>query len=243
MVQCDFQRRERFAFELAKKGFTVVSGMARGVDTHAHRGALKARGRTIAVIGSGFRHMYPSENEKLAGEIAQSGAVVSEFPMDTEPLPFNFPRRNRIISGLSMGVLVAEAARNSGALITADFALDQGREVFALPGKIDAANAFGANELIKQGAKLVSGVEDIVEELAVPLRAQMSKPAMPLPQTNITLDESENVLYNLLSCDALQLDEIVEKAHLSVPQASQILLGLQFKKAVRQLPGKHFVRG
>ncbi len=120
---------EKFAYELSKKGFTIVSGMARGVDTYAHKGALKTGGRTIAVMGSGFRHLYPAENKKLADEIAKNGAVISEFPCDAKPLPQNFPQRNRVISGLSLGVLVAEAARNSGALITADFALEQGREV------------------------------------------------------------------------------------------------------------------
>ncbi len=155
---------EKFAYELSEKGFTIVSGMARGIDTYAHKGALKANGRTIAIMGSGFSHIYPPENKKLAEKIAECGAVISEFPCDAKPLPQNFPQRNRVISGLSLGLLVVEAARNSGALITADFALEQGREVFALPGKVDSNTSFGTNGLIKQGAKLVSGVDDIVEE-------------------------------------------------------------------------------
>lgn len=158
---------EHFAGELSGEGLTIISGMARGIDTYAHRGALRQGGRTIAVIGSGFNHIYPAENKGLAEEIAQNGAVVSEFPIDTRPLSNNFPRRNRVISGLSLGVLVVEAARNSGALITADFALEQGRDVFALPGKIDSGTSFGTNELIKQGAKLASSVEDIMEELNI----------------------------------------------------------------------------
>ncbi|MDD5116795.1 MAG: DNA-processing protein DprA [Candidatus Omnitrophica bacterium] len=156
---------ERFAAELSARGITVVSGMARGVDTYAHRGALKAKGRTVAVMGSGFSHIYPPENAGLAKRISENGAVISEFPMKTKPLAQNFPRRNRLISGLSLGVLVAEAARNSGALITADFALEQGREVFALPGRIDSNGSTGPNSLLKQGAKLVTCCEDILEEL------------------------------------------------------------------------------
>lgn len=155
---------QKFAADLSAQGLTIVSGMARGIDTYAHQGALSGNGRTIAVMGSGFNHIYPSENKELAEEISKNGAVVSEFPMDMRPLAQNFPRRNRIISGLSSGVLVVEAARNSGALITADFALEQGRDVFALPGKIDSRTSWGANELIKDGAKLVSSVSDIMEE-------------------------------------------------------------------------------
>ncbi len=155
---------EKFSGELTDHGFTVVSGMARGIDTASHRGALKQRGRTIAVIGSGFNQIYPPENKELSEEISGHGAVISEFPVDTLPLPQNFPRRNRVISGLSLGVLVVEAAGNSGALITADFALEQGREVFALPGKVDSFTSSGTNGLIKQGAKLVSCVDDIIEE-------------------------------------------------------------------------------
>ena len=158
---------EKFAADLAKQGFTIVSGMARGIDTCAHRGALKQAGRTLAVMGSGFNQIYPPENKELADEISKNGAVISEFPINEKPLKENFPRRNRVISGLSLAVLVVEAARNSGALITADFALEQGRDVFALPGKIDSSASFGTNGLIKQGAKLVSCVDDILEEFSV----------------------------------------------------------------------------
>lgn len=156
---------ERLAWELVDSGFTIVSGMARGIDTASHRGALKAKGRTIAVLGSGLNFIYPPENKKLAEKIAASGAVVSEFPMQTSPDRQNFPMRNRIISGLSLGVVVVEAARYSGSLITANMALEQGREVFAVPGSARALYSQGTHRLLRQGAKLVETAEDVVEEL------------------------------------------------------------------------------
>lgn len=235
---------EKFAAELSENGFTVVSGLARGIDAAAHRGALKAGGRTIAVMGSGFNQLYPPENMELAEEISQSGAVISEFPINTEPLPHNFPRRNRIISGLSMGVLVVEAAQNSGALITADFALEQGREVFALPGKIDSGNSFGTNELIKQGAKLVCSVEDILEEFNLTQINTDKEPQMSTDE-NLRLSalkKGESVLYNLISSEPVTLDELLEKTKLNVTQASEELLTLQLRKLIKQLPGKQFIR-
>src|SRR3989338_9654267 len=161
-TQYGLEACEKLAYELAIRGVTIVSGMARGIDSAAHRGALRAKGRTIAVLGSGHNNIYPPENEKLYHEIVRNGAVVTEFENDMPPLPENFPQRNRIISGLSLGVVVVVAARNSGALITANFALEQGRDVFALPGKVDSQTSFGTNGLIKQGAKLVSCVDDIL---------------------------------------------------------------------------------
>ncbi len=224
---------KKFAYELAERGFTIVSGMARGIDTCAHRGGLAAGGRTIAVMGSGFNHIYPPENKELAGEIAQSGAVLSEFPMDAEPFPYNFPRRNRVISGLSQGVLVVEAARNSGALITADFALEQGRDVFALPGQVDSLRAFGTNGLIKQGAKLVSCVDDIMEEFALEANTHQA------PQAQET---NESRVYGLIHDEPTQLDDLLEKSNLDISDISGILVSLQIKRLVRELPGKQFVR-
>jgi DNA processing protein len=234
---------EKFASELSAMGFTIVSGMARGIDTYAHKGALKSGGRTIAVMGSGFSHIDPQENAQLFKEIARSGAVISEFPIDTLPLKENFPCRNRIISGLSMGVLVAEAARNSGALITADFALEQGREVFALPGELDSHNSFGTNGLIKQGAKLVSCLDDILEEFNLSITESPKYIKNNLKSVNATLEnEEDNQVYNLVSGESIQLDELVEKTHIDISRISGILLKLQMKKLVRQLPGKQFVR-
>ncbi|MCX5710697.1 MAG: DNA-processing protein DprA [Candidatus Omnitrophica bacterium] len=235
---------EMYGAQLASKGITVVSGMARGIDSAAHRGALKSGGRTIAVIGSGFNNIYPQENKELAKEIAKNGAVVTEFPVDTKPLPQNFPQRNRVISGLGLGVLVVEAAKNSGALITADFALEQGREVFALPGKIDSGNSYGTNELIKQGAKLVTCVEEILEELIVPLGVLLPPPGLATKKQAVFEfgDREESEVYGMISGNSVGLDGLIEKTNLDISKISDILLRLQLKKMIRQLPGKQFVR-
>jgi len=158
---------ERFSYELSSRGITIVSGMARGIDTASHKGVLKAGGRTIAVLGSGLACIYPPENKGLSEEIARNGAVISEFPMKMSPNRINFPRRNRIVSGLSLGVVVVEVAEKSGALITADLALEQGKDVFAVPGEVKSDTSIGANNLIKQGAKLADNVDDILEELNI----------------------------------------------------------------------------
>ncbi|MFA5355810.1 MAG: DNA-processing protein DprA [Candidatus Omnitrophota bacterium] len=225
----------KFAEDLSAGGFTIVSGLARGVDTASHQGALKAGGRTIAVIGSGFNHIYPPENKKLADQVSVHGAVISEFPMNTSPLAHNFPRRNRIISGLSLGVLVVEAARNSGALITVDCALEQGRDVFALPGKIDSGTSFGTNEIIKQGAKLVSCADDIIDEFGLPK-------VTPKAEGNTEVSEEEAALYNLIQDEPLALDDIVERSGLDITKISGVLLNLQLRRLVKEVPGKQFIR-
>lgn len=226
----------RLATELAGHGITVVSGMARGVDTAAHRGALSGGGRSIGVLGCGIDLLYPPENRKLFEEMAEKGALVSEFPMGTLPLAENFPRRNRIISGMSRGVLVVEAQENSGSLITAQFALEQGREVFAIPGNINASSSRGANRLIKQGAKLVECVNDILEEL--PHRCGMA--GGPAARPDFGLTPREAAVYTLLAEAPLHIDEIIVKSALTVGDVSAILLRLELKGAVMQLPGKIF---
>ena len=235
---------EKFASDLSERNFTIVSGLARGIDTSAHKGALKQGGRTIAVIGSGFRHLYPQENKELAEEISRCGAVISEFPINAKPLSQNFPRRNRVISGLSLGVLVVEAARNSGALITADCALEQGREVFALPGKIDSGNSFGTNGLIKQGAKLVSCADDIIEEFNIPIATNPNKREVKDTslESSICLSGNESLLYNLISDQPVLLDEIAQNTSIGIPEISRILLKLEIHKLIRQLPGKQFIK-
>jgi DNA processing protein len=235
---------EKFARELAGLNITVISGLARGVDTAAHKGALKSGGRTIAVVGNGLSTVYPPENKELFESISSNGAIISEFAMSEPPQARNFPRRNRIISGLSCGVLIIEAARNSGALITADFALEQGKDVFALPGKVNEETSFGTNELIKQGAKLVVCVEDILEELK-------TKISMELGRKNITndpglfikldLNDDEFKIFNVLSREPKHIEIIAKESSLPVSNCLGILLKMELKKIVEQLPGKQFV--
>jgi len=227
---------ERLGYELASKGITVVSGLARGIDSAAHKGAVKAHGRTIAILGNGLKSIYPPENKKLSEEIIENGgAVISEFPIDTLPLAHNFPRRNRIISGLSLAVCVVEAAKNSGALITADFALEQNREVFAVPGKIDSSTSFGTNELIKQGARLIQSAEDVIQELGLKVNISEGK------QT-LGLSSEEASIYKDLSTEPRYIDQIAQEASFSMSKAMEVLLKLQLKKLVREMPGKNFVK-
>jgi len=226
----------RLARDLAASGVTVVSGMARGIDTAAHWGAVKQGGRSIAVLGCGIDVVYPPENGALFQAVADSGALVSEFPMGTAPLGENFPRRNRIISALSRGVVVVEAGEGSGSLITARYALEQGREVFAVPGNVNSSGSRGANGLIKEGAKLVERVEDILEELSLAPLEPTGNPGPP----SFSLTPQEVELYALLSRGALQIDDIIVQSALTAGEVSATLLRLELKGAIMQLPGKHF---
>lgn len=231
---------EKLAFELASMGVTIVSGMARGIDSAAHRGALKAGGRTLAVFGCGIDYIYPPENKSLAEKIEKSGALISEFGLGVEPMPYNFPRRNRIISGLSLGVIVVEAARNSGALITAAFALEQGREVFAVPGKINSATSAGVHQLIKDGAKLVGSVDDIIEELH--LKIEVMDVSQNEEKSDIKLEEEESRIYSILSDEPKHIDDIIKESGLSSSKVSNVLLALQLRKLIKELPGKFYYK-
>jgi len=234
------QTCEKLAYELASRGITIVSGMARGIDSAAHRGALKAGGRTIAVLGCGINIVYPPENKLLADKIQKQGAVISEFAPDTEPFSFNFPKRNRIISGLSLGVVVIEAAQKSGALITASCALEQNREVFAVPGKVNSATSFGTHKLIKEGAKLVGSAEDIIEELNITI--ERNSEAQEELHPKLKLEGEESRVYSLLSDEPSYIDDISERSGLLLNQVSGILLNLQLKKLVKEKPGKLYYK-
>lgn len=243
---------ERLGYELALRGVTIVSGMARGIDSAAHKGALRAKGRTIAVMGSGHDYIYPPENKDLYKQIAQSGAVVSEFENDIAPLAQNFPIRNRIISGLGLGLVVVEAAKNSGALITADFALEQGREIFAVPGNVSSLTSAGAHDLINDGAKLVQTADDIIEELSLheiePLsgKDKASKDLSISKKTKAyiynSLTEDERKIYKVLSGEPLYIDDVVKESGVEITKASKVLLNLEIKKIIKVLPGKQIVR-
>ena len=235
----DYGRRmaRDLARGLASLGFTVVSGMARGIDGMAHESALRAGGRTIAVLGSGVERPYPPEHDALYRRIVESGAVLSELPIGTRPMAFHFPARNRLISGISLGVVVVEATEKSGSLITASTALEQGREVFAVPGEAGASRSRGAHQLIRQGAKLVETVDDIVEEIAPQLarRGKASQaPARVLPSN---AGEPMRRIFDLLQQNTLQVDQVIERSRLPAAQVLEILLDLELQGLVRQLPG------
>jgi len=245
---------EMLARDLAENGICVVSGLARGIDTAAHRGAIRGKGRTIAVLGTGIDTVYPKENAKLVDEILESGgAIVSQFPLETPPLKDNFPYRNRIISGLSLGILVVEASERSGSLITARLAMEQNREVMAVPGNITSKNSFGTNYLIKSGAKLVQQWQDVVVELPAEISAAILPPKIDKTETSekppqpelapANLSENERTIWLLLSPDeATHIDVLLEESGLSFGDLNTALLGLEMRELVRILPGKNYAR-
>lgn len=244
---------QRLAADLAARGIVISSGMARGIDSAAHEGCLQAGGKTIAVLGTGIDVVYPSENKKLYAAIAEKGLLVSEFPLGSFPAPQNFPIRNRIISGLSLGVVVVEAAQYSGSLITARLAMEQNREVFGIPGSITNKNSWGPHILIKQGAKLVQDWQDVIDELPSEVRDRV---LIPLLTNDVTkgpagasteagsLSPPEKAVYDLLKIEAAtHIDDILNSlSHLSSSEVLASLLDMEFKGLVRQLPGKNFVK-
>lgn len=257
---------EKLSRELAMEGITVVSGFARGIDSAAHRGALAGKGRTIAVLGCGLDIVYPPENTKLYDEILTHGAVISEYPFGTPPIASHFPSRNRIISGVSLGVVVVEASDKSGSLITARIALEQGREVFAVPGAIDSAGSRGTHKLIKEGAKLVENIHDILEEIQPqlvrrqnsdsyitarkekkdafvkpPISPSKAEPATTTAEREWELTENERIILDAIHPRGAVIDDIIEKTHLKTKEVLNILLTLELRGIIKQLPGNIFV--
>ena len=236
------QTARQLGAELAGLGITVVSGMARGIDTAAHRGALEAKGRTVAVLGSGLARVYPASNLELSERIACQGAVISEFAMSTDPEPHHFPMRNRIISGLCLGTVVVEASRKSGSLITARLAADQNREVFAVPGSIRSFKSTGTHTLIKQGAKLIENTADILEEIQHRLQVSAAEApaagAQPDPNCDLTPDERR--VLDALSPYPLHIDDLTRALGMQPAIVARALLQLELKGRVQQSAGKHF---
>jgi DNA processing protein len=246
---------EMLARELAARGITIVSGLARGIDTSAHRGAIEAKGRTIGVLGTGLDSIYPKENTRLAEEILdKGGALFTQFPLGTPPLKDNFPYRNRIISGLSLGVLIVEASERSGSLITARLAMEQNREVMAVPGNITSGNSFGTNYLIKAGAKLVQQWQDVVAELPSEIAASILPPKIENARTRsdsdrVTgsapsdLNDHERTIWPLLPVDdSIHIDVLLEESRLSFGDLNAALVGLDLRDLIRVLPGKNYAR-
>lgn len=233
---------EEFASYLSRSGLTITSGMALGIDQHAHQGALQAGGNTIAVIGTGIDRIYPSRNKKLAYEIAERGLIVSEFPLGTPPLSENFPKRNRVISGLSVATLVVEATRKSGSLITAQRCVEQGREVFAIPGSIHNPQAKGCHHLIRQGAKLVDQASDIIDDIDS-LLGYVAQQAEPSSTSQVSeLDDEYLQLLEFMGYDPVSIDTLVERSGLTIEQLSSMLLILELNDHIQPAPGGLYIR-
>lgn len=240
---------EMLARELAERGVTVISGLARGIDTSAHRGALAGKGLTVAVMGTGLDDVYPKENRKLAEQIKEQGALITEFPLTTPPVSQNFPFRNRVISGMALGVLIVEGAERSGSLITARMAYEQGREVFAVPGNITSSKSFGPNYLIKDGAKLVQTWRDVVEEFPMELKASILESergearGVQTGFDEVQLSDVERRLLKLLKADEpTHIDRLITISGVTSPELMNALLALEMSDRIKQLPGKNFVR-
>ena len=236
---------EELSRDLARAGMTVVSGLARGVDAAAHRGALAAQGRTIAVLGCGIDQTYPREHEQLRRQIEERGAILSEVPMGAPPHSHHFPRRNRIISGLSLGVIVTEAAISSGSLITARLAAEQGREVFAVPGFVKEDTSRGTNALLKEGAALIERAQDVIDAVMAQLEPALRLRLQPSREQNERADQlgkEEQLVYDTLSYDPLTVDDVIAITGLSVSTVMASLLSLELRQRVRPLPGQRYLR-
>jgi len=237
---------QKFAYEIAASGWTIVSGLARGIDTAAHMGALRSHGRTIAVLGSGIDVMYPAENKELADNISKNGVLLSEFPFGTQPLRENFPRRNRIVSGLSKAIVVVEASEKSGALITAGFALEQGREVFVIPGDVSIPTTRGSHLLLKDGANLALTPDDILaetekEEIREPKISEVLQPKdKKEKKIKSELNKEQNELLKIMNNEPMHIDEIKELSNLGLQELNKLLLKLEICGSIKQFPGKKF---
>lgn len=237
------RQAERLAAGLARAGLTIVSGLARGIDAAAHRGALATGGRTIGVLASGVLNIYPPEHDQLAAEVAAHGGLLSEAPPHMEPLPGTFPQRNRLISGLSLGIVVVEAAERSGALITARHAMEQGREVFAVPGNIDSRASHGCHQLIRDGAKLVESVDDILEELGPLVEATPRENGEVVHHpAELLLNEVEQQVLATIGSEATSIDRIVQQSQLPISQVLSTLSVLEMRRLVRRLSGATVAR-
>jgi len=234
----------KLAYQLAYVGVTVVSGGARGIDTAAHQGALSAKGRTVAVLGNGINIVFPPENAELFERIAAHGAAITQFPFNRKADKQSFPIRNRIVAGMSLGTVVVEANLASGALITANFAVEYGRQVFAVPGRIDSPQSKGCHDLIKKGAKLCEGAEDVLSEFEYlfPASNRPPSPAESGTLPALTLSENEQKIYEVLSREEVAMDDVIHRSGLPPSAASVTLLSLEMKRLIKQLPGKLFVR-
>jgi DNA processing protein len=240
------QMAQRLGRDLAARGLVIVSGMARGIDAIGHQGSMDAHGRAIGVLGTGIDVCYPKENKKLYEKVLERGAIISEFPLHTHPAPENFPVRNRIVAGMPLGTVVIEGAQYSGSLITARLAMEFGREVFGVPGNVTQPVSFAPNQLIKQGAKLVTCAEDVIEELPTPVRAALLQAEQPeAEQRNLlaaaSLNGSQKKLYELLNAEEpMPIDDIVERSGLNSSDVLATLFDLEMKGIIRQLSGKQF---
>jgi DNA processing protein len=233
---------KKLSFQIAYAGYTVVSGLARGIDTAAHEGALASKGRTVAVIGSGMGQLYPPENQALAERIASQGAVVSEFPVDYPPDRQSFPLRNRIVAGWSTGLLVVEAPVRSGSLITAQQALDMNRTVYAVPGNVDRPTSMGCNKLIQQGAKLVMDGGDILDDLTSLFPTAPNAPKLEAAPMTVELSSDEQRVFESLGVEQSHIDQITARSGLASHVVASNLMRLEMKRLVRPLPGLRYVR-